>query len=178
MPDAPLFPALLSRNHSNPCAVGTPWLLKGHFFDGDLQMFYFCCVSLCSVLYNIFIIPFFFFKKTSVNAQPLSPPFFEEIAAHRKDLLFSHFCVCVCVFLLFHIYVDFRVPLADALGQIRSILDRCWCHFLSTFPAFSAARAELLQRLRKKLRKKLAENLQRTSKQLTRNKKCKEFAEN
>ena len=35
-----------------------------------------------------------------------------------------------------------------------------------TFPAFSAARAELLQSLRKKLRKKLAENLQRTSKQL------------
>ena len=41
----------------------------------------------------------------------------------------------------------------------------------STFPALSAARAELLQRRRKKLRKKLAENLQRTSKQLTRNAK-------
>ena len=87
-----------------------------------------------------------FFHKTSVNAQPLSPPFFEEIAAHKKNV-FSHFCVCVCVFSIFHIFVDFRVPLADPLGQIGSILDRFWCHFWSNFPAFSAARAELLQRL-------------------------------
>ena len=41
----------------------------------------------------------------------------------------------------------------------------------SNFPVFSAVCAELLQRLRKKLRKKLAENLQRTSKKLTRNAK-------
>ena len=74
-------------------------------------------------------------------------------------------------FLFFHISVDFRVPLADALGQIGSILDRCCCFAGLTFPAFSAARAELLQRLRKKLRKKLAENLQRTIKKLTRNAK-------
>ena len=74
-------------------------------------------------------------------------------------------------FSIFHISVDFRLPLADALGQIGSILDRFGCHFWSNFPAFSAARAELLQRLRKKLRKKLAENLQRTSKKLTRNAK-------
>ena len=80
-------------------------------------------------------------------------------------------CVCVCVFLSFYISVDFRVPLADPLGQIGSILDRFGYHCLSNFPAFSAARAELLQRLRKKLRKKLAENLQGTSKKLTRNAK-------
>ena len=36
----------------------------------------------------------------------------------------------------------------------------------STFPALSAARAELLQRLRKKLRRELADNLQRTSNKL------------
>ena len=78
---------------------------------------------------------------------------------------------CVCVFFYFHISVYFRKPLADALGQIGSILDRCCCFLGLTIPALCAARAELLQRLRKKLRKKLAENLQRTSKQLTRNAK-------
>ena len=78
---------------------------------------------------------------TLVNAQPLNPPFF------------------VFAFLFFHISADFRVLLADALGQIRSILDRLWCHF------------ELLQRLRKKILKKLAGNLQRTIKKLTRNAK-------
>jgi len=61
-------------------------------------------------------------------------------------------------FLFCQISVDYRVPLADALGQIRSILDRFWYHFGSNFPALSAARAELLQGLRKKLRKKLEEN--------------------
>ena len=83
----------------------------------------------------------------------------------------SHLCVCICVLLFAHIYVDFRVPLADALGQIGSMLDRFCCFFGLTIPAFSHARAELLQKLRKKLRKELAENLQRTSKQLTRNAK-------
>ncbi len=74
-------------------------------------------------------------------------------------------------FPIFHISVDFRVPLADALGQIRFILDRLWCHVWINFPVLSAARAELLQRLRKKLLKKLAENLQGTIKKLTRNAK-------
>ena len=74
-------------------------------------------------------------------------------------------------FQFFHVSVDFRVPLADALGQIRSILDRFWCHFGINFPALSATRAELLQRLRKKFLKELAEYLQRTIKKLTRNAK-------
>ncbi len=73
--------------------------------------------------------------------------------------------------LFFNISVDFRLPLADALGQIRSILDRFWCHLWIIVPALSAARAELLQRLRKKLLKKLAENLQRIIKKVTRNAK-------
>ena len=111
------------------------------------------------------------FHKTSVNAQPSSPPFFEEIAAHN---CFYCFLICVFAFAFFlfvHISVDFRVPLADPLDLIGSILDRFGYHCWINFPAFSAARAELLQRLRKKLRKKLAENLQRTSKKLTRNAK-------
>ena len=85
------FQTLFSRNHSNPCAVGTSWLLKGHFFDGDWLICCFGCVSLCSVLYNIFIT---LFHKTLVNAQPLSPPFFEEIAAH-KEIYVSFSFVCL-----------------------------------------------------------------------------------
>ena len=69
------------------------------------------------------------------------------------------------------VFVDFRVRLADALGQMGSILDRFVCHVWSNFPALSAARAELLERLRKKLRKKLAEDLQITSEKSTRNAK-------
>ena len=122
---AVLFQTLFSPNHSNYCAVGTAWLLKGHFFYGDWLILCFCCVSLCSVLYNIFIT---FFQKTSVNAQPLSPPFFQEIAAHKEIYVFFSF-LCFAFFQFFHISVDFRVPLADALGQIRSIFDWFWCHF-------------------------------------------------
>ena len=51
---AVFFQTLFSRNHSNPCAVGTSWLLKGHLFDGDWLVSCFGCVSLCSVLYNLF----------------------------------------------------------------------------------------------------------------------------
>ena len=122
---APFVQTLFSRNHSNPCAVGTSWLLKRLFFDGDWLTCCFGCVSLCSVLYDILIT---FFHKTSVNAQPLGPPFLEEIAAHKKNKKLI-FVFAFVFFLLFHISVDFRVPLADPLGQIGSILDRFWCHF-------------------------------------------------
>ena len=56
-PSRPWF----SRNHSNYRAVGTSWLLKGHLFDVHWLLFCFCCVSLCSVLYNMFNTSFFFF---------------------------------------------------------------------------------------------------------------------
>ena len=85
-----------SQNHSNPSAAGTLWLLKGHFFDGDCLSFCFCCVSLCSVLYNIF-----FCQKTSVNAQPLSPLFFRKSPHIKRYKFFYHFGVCVCVFSIF-----------------------------------------------------------------------------
>ena len=116
------------------------------------------------------IIYLFIFHETSVNAQPLSPTFFDEIAAH-KFLFFFIFVLAFAFFLFVHTFVDFRVPLADPLGQIGFILDRFWCHLWLNFPALSAARAELLQRSSKKFRKKLAENLQRTSKKLTSNAK-------
>ena len=71
---AVLFQTLFPRNHSNYCAVGTSWLLKGHLFDGHWLICCFCCVSLCSVL-SIFK-NHLLCQKTFINAQPLSPPFF------------------------------------------------------------------------------------------------------
>ena len=70
MPDAPSFQTLFSRNHRNPWAVGTSWLLKGRFFVGDWLIFCFCYVSLCSVLYNNFIT---FFKK-NIGKRPAVEP--------------------------------------------------------------------------------------------------------
>ena len=102
----------------------------------------------------------------------MNPPFFEEIAARK----IKRFPCLRLRFVYFHIFVDFRVPLADPLGQIGSIFDRSWYHLLSNVPTFSAARAELLQRSSKKLRTELAETLQRTSKKLR--KKSKESSEN
>ena len=45
-----------ARDHSNYCAVGAYWFLKGHLFDGDLLIFSFVCFSLCYVLNAMFII--------------------------------------------------------------------------------------------------------------------------
>ena len=94
---------LFSRNHSNPRAVGTSWRLKGHLFNGDWLIVCFCCVSSCSVLYDMFIT---LFQNISVNAQPSSPSFFAEIAAHKKgEVFFSLLCLRLrlfyfCLFLL------------------------------------------------------------------------------
>ena len=41
------------------------------------------------------------FHKTSVNAQPSNPPFFEKGVPHCKNMLFQMFVVSVCVFYLF-----------------------------------------------------------------------------
>ena len=158
-----------SRNHNNyTCRWGIVAFTQIHFFDGDWVISCFGCVSLCSVLYNMFITCF---HKTSVNAQPLSPLFFEEIAAHKEIyVLFSFLCLRLHFFLFFIFLLNFGYPLPTP------ILDRFGCHLWINFPALSAARAELLQRLRKKLLKKLlkklAENYQETYK------KCKELAEN
>ena len=87
------------------------------------------CFSLCYVLYAICII---FVDKTTVNAQPLSPPNFEKIAPHFKNNVFSYFASLRLRFLLFHIFVDFRLPLPPfPLGQIGPICDRFWSHVCS-----------------------------------------------
>ena len=136
---APLF----SRNHSNPRAVGTSWLLKGHFFDDDWLLFHFfygywlivcfCCVSLCSVLYNIF-----FFQKTSVNAQPMSPPFFEEIAAHKKIIVvfFSFLCLRLSFFYSFIVLLIFGYPLPTPWARFVPFWIDFGAIFGSTFPRF------------------------------------------
>ena len=122
--------------------------------------------------------------KASVNAQPLSPPFFEEIAAHNKNVIFFLICVfAFAFFYLFHIVVDFRVSLADALGQIGFILNRCWCHCWSNFPAFSAARAKLLQNFARNFARNFSRNSQRTCRELSRKlqemqRTCRELAAN
>ena len=48
----PRYAPLFSQNHGNYYAVGTWWLLKGHFFDGDWLIFCFFSVSLCAVLHE------------------------------------------------------------------------------------------------------------------------------
>ena len=136
---------------------------KRSFFRWICQIFCFCCVSLCSVLYNIFIT---FFQKTSVNAQPLSPPFFEEIAAHKEiQFFFSFWCLRLHFFYFFIFLLIFGYPLPTPWARLAPF----WIDFGAivglTFPAHCAARAEILKRLRKKLR------MQRSSKQLARNAK-------
>ena len=102
------------------CVVGTSWLSKGHLFDGAWLSVCYCCVSLNSVLYNMSITCF---HKTSVNVKPVSLHIVEEIAAYRKQHVFSHFCVCVFV-LFFYILIDLLVPLATPLGQLGPIFGR------------------------------------------------------
>ena len=114
--------AWFSRNHSNPCAVGTSWLLKGHLFDVDWLIFCFRCFSLCFVLYNILntFISFSFFFSKNIGKRPAAElsVFWGKCRSFKKNTFVSQCCVCVCGFLRFHMSVDFRVPLADALGQI------------------------------------------------------------
>ena len=53
----------------------------------------------------------FLFLKTSVNAQPLSPPIFEKFAPHFKIFFYIIWVLYVRIVLLFHIFVDFQMPL-------------------------------------------------------------------
>ena len=49
---------LFSQNHSNPCAVGTSCLLKGHFFDGFVKFSVFVAFR-CALFYITFLSLFF-----------------------------------------------------------------------------------------------------------------------
>ena len=101
-----LIPSLsrpcFSRNHNSYCAVWTKCLKQNHFFDEAWLLLILFCFSLCYVLYAIFIT---FVDKTTVNAQPLSPPIFEKIAPHFKNNVFSYFGSLRLRFLYFFIFV-------------------------------------------------------------------------
>ena len=117
-PFSPGFGVCFSRNHSNPRAFWTYCFEKHHFFDDDWLLFRFFCFSLCYVLYVIFIT---FVEKTSVNAQPLSPPILEKIAPDFKNIVFFLFCIFTFAFcILFHIFVNFRLPLPTLLEMTGS----------------------------------------------------------
>ena len=59
-----------------------------------------------------------FFKKTTVNVQPLSPPVFNKIATHSKNLrFFILFVFGFACFQLVVIFVDFQIPLGTQLVQ-------------------------------------------------------------
>ena len=53
----------------------------------------------------------FLFLKTSVNTQPLSPPNFEKFVPHFKIFFYIIWVLYVRIVLLFHIFVDFQMPL-------------------------------------------------------------------
>ena len=105
-----------SRNHSDPCAVWTSWLWKGHFFYVDWLNVCFCCVSLCFVLYKVFDICFL---KTSVNAQPLGCLVFEGIAAHKtKEVRFSFLCLRLRFFYFFIFLLISEYPLPTPWARL------------------------------------------------------------
>ena len=74
-----------SLNHSNYAAVGPYWILKRRFGMKVCSFFH------IFLIFRLYIIsPFFtpLFHKTTVNVQPLSPPVFDKIATHSKNLRF------------------------------------------------------------------------------------------
>jgi len=80
-----------------------------------------CTLFHIFLIFRLYIIsPFFtpLFHKTTVNVQPLSPPVFNKIATHSKNLRF--FILFVFGFACFQfvvIFVDFQIPLGTQLVQ-------------------------------------------------------------
>ena len=146
---------------------------KRSFFRWICQIFCFCCVSLCSVLYNIFIT---FFQKTSVNAQPLSPPFFQEIAAHKEIIFFfSFWCLRLHFFYFFIFLLIFGYPLPTPWARFAPFWIGFGSNFGSTFPRIPPPAPNSCR--------DFARNFPRTCRELAENyqesyKKCTELAEN
>ena len=78
-------------------------------------------VFLCAVC-NATFVSFCFYILPRLTAEP----------SHIQNKN-THCLIWVLCF-FFHTFVNFRVPLATPLGQIVSILGRCWCHCSSNFP--------------------------------------------
>ena len=80
-----------------------------------------CTLFHICLIFRLYIISHFFtplFHKTTVNVQPLSPPVFNKIATHSKNLRF--FILFVFGFACFQpvvIFVDFQIPLGTQLVQ-------------------------------------------------------------
>ena len=104
-----------SLNHSNYAAVGPYWILKRRIWMKVCTFFH---IFLIFRLYMVS--PFFtpLFHKTTVNVQPLSPPVFNKIATHSKNLrFFILFVFGFACFQLVVIFVDFQIPLGTQLVQ-------------------------------------------------------------
>ena len=89
---------------------------RHHFFSEDLL----ACILFLLVFVVLYFIAFLItiVDNTTVNAEPLNPSIFEKIAPHFPPKVFSHNFVFLLRFLfIFHIFVDFRVPLPPPLGQ-------------------------------------------------------------
>ena len=90
-PPSDLFATQFFTNHNNYRAVWTSCFFKVRFSMEIGLISVLCCVSLCYVLYSIFITLLY---KTSVNVKPLTTPVFEEFAAYLTTLcLFSFVCL-------------------------------------------------------------------------------------
>ena len=90
-------------------------------------------VFLCAMFYITFLSIFFY--STSVNVMPLSLPNFEKVAPHSKTIKRFSFCFFALAFsLFFHMFVDFRVPLALPPGPDWSHFGSIWVLFLIDFP--------------------------------------------
>ena len=94
-------------------------------------------------------------------------------------MFISHFCVCVCVFLFFHISVDCRVPLADACARLASFWIDCGTIVGLTFPPFPPPAPNSCR----DFARNFSRNLQRTCRELSRKlqkmqRTCRELATN
>ena len=119
-----------------PCFHETIIILQQHydidrFLDGDWLIFCFCCGSLCSVLYNMFIT---FFSK-SIGKRPTVEPsvFWGNRRTLKNNILFSFWCfafvfVFICSFCCWFVGTH-----CHPLGQIGHIFGRYWCHFVWQF---------------------------------------------
>ena len=114
---------------------------------------------LCALFYTRFY-HFFFFQKPSVNAQPLSLPLFEEIAAHNKYMFFLNFVFAFAFFLSSIFLLIFGYPLPTPWARLAP----CWIDVGAivgaTFPRFPPP---ALNSCRDLARNFARNNLQRTS---------------
>ena len=135
----------------------------------------------CALFYTTFSSLLFFFQNTSVNAQPLSPPFFEEIAAHKKYLFVSHVRVCVCVIFYFFIFLLISgYPLPTPWARLAPFWIDLGAICGPTFPRFPPPALNSCRDFKGNFARNFARNLQRTCRELARNwqETCKELPEN